>query len=102
MRRLYTCRSRSRPPRPWISFIRSPNAPFIYVPLAQQPIPTMEFYIRHAPGRQIAQEVRTAMAEVEPNVPIVMMQTFNDAAALGLLPQKFAALISGSVGSIGI
>ena len=83
-------------------FISSAPAPFIYVPLAQQPIPVMEFYIRHAPGRQIAQEVRTAMAQVEPDVPIVMLQTFDDAAAIGLLPQKLAAWIAGSVGTIGI
>ena len=62
----------------------------------------IEFYVRHAPGRQIAQEIRTAMAQVEPNVPIVMLQSFDDAAALGLLPQKLAAWIAGSVGTIGI
>ena len=83
-------------------FISSAPAPYIYVPLAQQPIPVMEFYIRHAPGRQIAQEVRTAMAQIEPNVPIVMLQSFEDAAAIGLLPQKLAAWIAGSVGTIGI
>ena len=42
------------------------------------------------------------MAQVEPNVPIVMLQSFDDAAALGLLPQKLAAWIAGSVGTIGI
>ncbi|HUQ87163.1 MAG TPA: ABC transporter permease, partial [Vicinamibacterales bacterium] len=83
-------------------FISSPNAPFIYVPLAQQPTSTMEFYIRHAPGRQIAQEVRMVMAQVEPNVPIVLLQTFEQATAFGLIPQKLAALIAGVVGSIGI
>ena len=61
-------------------YISSANAPFIYVPMSQQPIPVMEFYVRHAPGRQVAQEIRTAMAQVEPNVPIVMLQSFDDAA----------------------
>ena len=42
------------------------------------------------------------MAQVEPNVPIVMLQSFDDATALGLLPQKLVAWISGSVGTIGI
>jgi len=62
----------------------------------------MEFYVRHAPGRQIAQEMRTVMAQVESNVPIIMMQSFEDATSLGLLPQKLAAWIAGSVGTIGI
>jgi hypothetical protein len=83
-------------------FISSNNAPFIYVPMAQQPIPVLEFYVRHAPGRQVAQEIRTAMAQVEANVPLIMLQSFDDAAAIGLLPQKLAAWIAGSVGTIGI
>jgi hypothetical protein len=83
-------------------FISSAPAPFIYVPMAQQPMPDIEFYIRHAPGAQVAQSVRTAMAQVEPNVPIVMLQSFDDATSIGLLPQKLAAWIAGSVGTIGI
>jgi predicted permease len=83
-------------------YISSANAPFIYVPMAQQPQPAIEFYVRHSPGRQLAQEIRTAMAQVDANVPIVMLQSFADAAALGLLPQKLAAWIAGSVGSVGI
>lgn len=83
-------------------YISSGKAPFIYVPMAQQPQPSLEFYVRHAPGRQVSAEIKTAMAQVEANVPIVMLQSFEDAAALGLLPQKLAAWIAGSVGTIGI
>ena len=83
-------------------FISSAPAPFIYVPMAQQPISHIEFYVRHAPGRQVGQEIRAAMAQVEPNVPVLMLQSFDDAAAIGLLPQKLAAWIAGSVGTIGI
>ena len=83
-------------------FISAANVPFIYVPLAQQPQSEMQFFVRHAAGRQIAQEVRSAMAQVEPNVPILMLQSFDDATAIGLLPQKMAAWVAGSVGTIGI
>jgi predicted permease len=83
-------------------YISSPPAPFIYVPMAQLPMPQIEFYIRHAPGAQVARDIRSAMAQVEPNVPVVMLQTFEDATAIGLLPQKLAAWIAGSVGAIGI
>jgi predicted permease len=84
-------------------YISSAAAPFIYVPMAQQPFsPVIEFYVRHVPGRQIAPEIRAAMAQVEPNVPVLMLQSFEDAAAIGLLPQKLAAWIAGSVGTIGI
>ena len=83
-------------------YISSNNAPFIYVPMSQQPLTEIQFYVRHAPGRQVGQEIRTAMAQVEPSVPIVMLQSFDDATALGLLPQKLAAWIAGSVGTIGV
>jgi predicted permease len=83
-------------------YISSPRAPYIYVPLAQQPTSEMEIYIRHAPGREIGREVRSAVAQVEPAVPIVMLQSFEDAAALGLLPQKLTAWIAGSVGLVGV
>ena len=83
-------------------YISSAEAPFIYVPMAQQPIPVLNFYLRHAPGAQIGEAVRTAMAQVEPNVPVLLQQSFEEAAALGLLPQKLSAWIAGSVGTIGI
>jgi predicted permease len=83
-------------------YISSAPAPFIYVTLAQFPFGQLEFYVRHAAGRQVAQDIRTTMSQVEPNVPINMLQSFEDAAAIGLLPQKLAAWIAGSVGTIGI
>ena len=51
-------------------YISSGPAPFIYVPMAQQPMSVIEFYVRHMPGRQLAQEIRSAMAQVEPGVPV--------------------------------
>jgi putative ABC transport system permease protein len=83
-------------------YISSPFAPFIYVPMAQQPSSQIEFYIRHAPGRLVAGEVRAAIAETDRDVPVIMLQSFADAAAIGLLPQKLAAWIAGSVGTIGV
>lgn len=83
-------------------YISSAPAPFIYVPMAQQPNTVIEFYVRHVPGRQIAPEVRSALAQVEPGVPVLLQQSFEDAAAIGLLPQRLAAWIAGSVGTIGI
>ena len=83
-------------------YISSPPAPFIFVPMAQQPISVINFYIRHTPGRPVERDVRAAMTQVEPSVPIVQLQTFENAAAVGLLPQQLSAWIAGSVGTIGI
>jgi predicted permease len=76
--------------------------PFIYVPLAQQPMTEMNVYVREAPGRQVSADVTRAIAEVEPNLPIITSQTFEEAAGIGLLPQRLAAWIAGGVGLVGL
>jgi predicted permease len=83
-------------------FISTPPAPFIFVPMAQQPSSALNFYIRHTAGRPVEREIRPAMAQVEPSVPIVLLQSFENAASVGLLPQQLSAWIAGSVGTIGI
>lgn len=83
-------------------FISDPPRSFIYRPLAQQPTSRLEFYLKHEPGLQLAANIRTAMAQVESSVPVLLLQSFDDAAAVGLLPQRIAAWIAGSVGSVGV
>jgi predicted permease len=83
-------------------YISDAPRPFVYVPAAQQPTPQLEFYLRHAAGQSIGADVRAAFAQVEPSVPIIMMQSFEDAAALGLVPQRLAAWLAGVVGALGI
>lgn len=75
---------------------------FIYVPLRQVPTSRLEIFVRHAAGRPIAQDIRAAVAQVEPDAPIVMLQSFDDSAAVGLIPQRVTAWIAGSVGMVGI
>jgi predicted permease len=83
-------------------YISDGPRPFIYVPMAQQPASQIEFFVKHAAGRQVGQEIRAAIAQVEPNVPVILLQTFDEAAALGLLPQRLSAWIAGGVGTIGV
>ncbi len=73
---------------------------FVYVPLAQNPITNLELFVRHD-GRPVARDLRSAIAQVEPNVPIVMLQSYDAAAAIGLLPQRLAAWMAGGVGTVG-
>ncbi len=84
------------------AYISDVDHNFIYVPMAQEPASEINFYVKHVDGRPIAEEVRAAFAQVEPNVPILMIQSFDDATAIGLLPQKLAAWIAGSVGIVGV
>jgi ABC-type transport system, involved in lipoprotein release, permease component len=46
--------------------------------------------------------LRALVAQLNPNLPIVMAQTFDDYSALGLVPQRVAASVSGSLGLVGL
>jgi len=76
--------------------------PFIYVPVAQQPMAQMNLYVRQAPGREAAADVGAAIAEVEPALPLIASLSFEEATSIGLLPQRLAATVAGSVGVVGL
>jgi predicted permease len=83
-------------------YISDTATPFVYVPIAQQPTTDVTFFVGHVPGRQVGQEVRAAIAQVEPDVPVLFLQSLEEASALGLLPQRLTAWIAGSVGAVGL
>ncbi len=76
--------------------------PFVFVPMAQQPMGDITLFIKHTAGRNVSQEIRSGIAQVDASVPIIVMQSFADATAIGLIPQRLAAWTAGSVGAIGI
>jgi predicted permease len=82
-------------------YISEDPTPFVFVPLAQRPLTDMTFFVRHVEGREVAQEMRSAIAQVEPAVPVLFIQSFADATALGLVPQRLVAWIAGGVGIAG-
>jgi predicted permease len=75
---------------------------FIYVPMAQQFLAEVTFYIRRSGEGSRTNELRAAIAAFNPNLPVIHTQTFEEATAVGLLPQRLAAWIAGSVGTIGL
>jgi predicted permease len=75
---------------------------FIYVPLAQQFMSNITFYVRRAPGQSRIADLRQAVAAFDPMLPVIHTETLEHATALGLLPQRVAAWIAGSVASIGL
>ena len=76
--------------------------PFIYVPLAQQPMTELNMYVKHAPGRQVAEEIPRLVASVDPALPVIANWSLEEAAGIGLVPQRLAAAVAGSVGVIGL
>jgi predicted permease len=78
------------------------QAPFIYVPFAQQPQSTVSLFLTHADGIDLGPSVRQTLARLEPGLPVILHQSLSDATAIGLLPQRVAAWVAGSVGVIGL
>ncbi|HET8772928.1 MAG TPA: ABC transporter permease [Thermoanaerobaculia bacterium] len=77
-------------------------APFIYVPLQQQYQSQTTIVARSTQGQRLAGELRALLASMNPSLPIVTAQTLEDYAAFGLLPQRIAASVSGSLGIVGL
>ena len=50
----------------------------------------LNLYVREARGRQVSADVTRAIAEVDANLPVISSQSFEDATAIGLLPQRLA------------
>jgi predicted permease len=83
-------------------YISEDPTPFVFVPLAQQPMADTTFFIRHVEGRPIVRDARAALAQLEPGVPVLFAQSFEEAVGIGLLPQRVAAWVAGGVGTAGI
>jgi macrolide transport system ATP-binding/permease protein len=76
--------------------------PFVYVPIQQQYMPRTTIVARSTHGQRLAADLRKLLASMNPNLPIVTAQTFDDYAALGLIPQRVAASVSASLGIVGL
>ncbi len=76
---------------------------FVYIPLQQQPFGSrLTIVARTIHGQRLAAEIRALVGAMNPNLPIVTSQTLQDRTALGLLPQRVAASVSGTLGMVGL
>ena len=81
-------------------------ASFVYLPLQQHytsnMTSTMTIAARTSHRERIADEIRTLIASMDPTLAIVTSQTLEDSTALGLVTQRVAASLSGSLGIVGL
>ena len=75
---------------------------FIYVPIAQQFMSEVTFYVRRGPDGSRINDLRRAVVGFDPMLPVIHTSTLEEAVAIALLPQRIAAWIAASVGSIGL
>jgi putative ABC transport system permease protein len=77
---------------------------FIYLPMRQQmqysSKPTL--VVRTKDGRRISGDIRTLIGSMNPNVLIEATKTLEENVSFGVLPQRLAASVLGSLGIVGV
>ena len=74
-----------------------------YFSLAQQPQPKQVLIVRASTdARALAPEIQRAMRSVDEGIPRGIVTPLREAMALGLLPQRVAALVTGALGVVGL
>jgi predicted permease len=85
----------------YASLAETPGS-LVYVPFAQHPQTQAEVFVKHEPGRRIAADLRAAVRAVDPNLPILTVQSFDYAMGLGVFPQLVGARVAGLLGGVGM
>ena len=75
---------------------------FVFVPVQQQYVPSLTIVARAPEERQLAGDIRSLVASMDRNLPILRAQRFEEFASIGLVPQRVAASVSGSLGIVGL
>jgi predicted permease len=88
------------------SLIDGLSEALLYVPLQQQessPLTSnLTIAVRTRDGQRMAEPIRMLVRSMDANLPVVASQTLEEAMALGLVPQRVAASISGSLGLVAL
>lgn len=78
-------------------------APFAYFPAAQRWQPRQTLMVRASgPADRMAVEIRRAVNAIDASLPYPNVTSLRDANAIVLVPQRVAALVTLSLGSIGL
>ena len=75
---------------------------YIYVPLAQRYFPRVHLLVKRVGGPSVIPAVRGIVRDLNPNLPIVQAQALSEYIAVGLLPQRVALSVAGSLGVVGL
>jgi predicted permease len=75
--------------------------PYIYVPTTQLYDPRVALVVKTAGGTAIPQ-IRALVREMDPNLPIAQALPLTEVTAVGLIPQRVAAGVAGSLGVVGL
>jgi putative ABC transport system permease protein len=77
--------------------------PLVYLPLQQKFSPiNITIVARTTNGQRITNELRTLVASMNPNLPVLSAETLDEAISDGLGFQRLAASVTGGLGVVGL
>ena len=76
--------------------------PYIYVPAAQRYTPRTSLLVRSSDARSPVAGIRQLIRTINPNLPITKAMPLSEVTALGLVPQRVAASVAGTLGFVGL
>ncbi len=77
-------------------------APYIYMPFAQRYLPRVSLLVRTTGDNSAVPEVRALLRTMNPNLPITESMPLRELTAIGLVPQRIAASVAGTLGIVGL
>jgi predicted permease len=79
-----------------------PAQPYLYLPLAQQYLPRVSLLVRTTSDRTAIPAVRQLVRAMNPNLPVSEAMPLTEITAIGVVPQRIAAAVAGSLGLVGL
>ena len=76
--------------------------PYIYVPVAQQFATRVALLVRTSDGHSTVPQVREIVRTLNANLPMTEAMPLAEVTAIGLVPQRIAAAVAGSLGLVGL
>jgi len=75
---------------------------FVFLPLRQQYIANLGFMVRTENPATAIPGIRSALLEMNPNLPLLGVISMEEYAAVSMLPQRIASWVAGSLGMLGL
>ena len=81
--------------------IGAPAEPYIYLPRAQRSMERLSLVVKTS-GVSAIPSTRQLIRELNPNLPITEALSLEAVTAFGLIPQRIAAAVAGTLGIVGL
>jgi putative ABC transport system permease protein len=82
-------------------YVGLPAEPMIYAPLGQYSFPQHYLMVRTT-GGSVTPQLRQVLLDINPNLPVLSVQSMDEMISIGLLPQRIGAWAGTGMGFVGL